>query len=316
VNRSEIDLSVVIPTFNEEDNVVPLYEELTAVLESQGVTYEIIFVDDGSKDQTFQRIHHVHERDARVKAVKLRKNFGQSAAMGAGFDHARGQVVVAMDADMQNDPHDIPKLLDELAKGYDVVCGWRWNRRDPLHKKVFSKFANRLRSLLTDEAVHDSGCSLKAYRRECLEDLELYGEMHRYIPALLSWKGYRVGEAKTNHRPRVKGKTKYNWRRLAKGFLDLILVTFWQKYSARPIHVFGGLGLILGIAGIALGAYLSIERLFYHHSLADRPMLLLAVLMVVVGIQFVVSGVMADIMVKVYFGQKERKHYLVERWLE
>jgi glycosyltransferase involved in cell wall biosynthesis len=313
---ARLDLSVVIPTFNEEENIVPLYEELTEVLQGQSETYEILFVDDGSTDQTFLRIHGLHEKDNHVRAVRLRKNVGQSAAMLAGFDHARGHIVVTMDADQQNDPHDIPKVLDELAKGYDVICGWRWNRKDTLPKKATSKVANRLRNLLTDEPVHDSGCTLKAFRCESLEDLELYGEMHRYIPAMLSWKGYRIGEVKTNHRPRVRGKTKYNWKRLSKGFLDLLLVTFWQKYSARPIHVFGGLGLILATAGIILGAYLSWERLAYNHPLANRPMLLLAILMVLVGVQFVVSGVMADIMLKIYYGQNDRKHYLVERIIE
>ena len=313
-NESRIDISIVVPTFNEEDNVVLLYEELTEVLHDQGKDYEIIFVDDGSTDETFGRLRDVHERDAHLKVVKLRKNFGQSAAMTAGFDHARGDIILTSDADLQNDPHDIPKLVKELEdNGYDCVSGWRWDRKDSLPKRIFSKFSNWLRRQLTDEAIHDSGCTLKAYKRECLHDLELFGEMHRYIPALLSLKGYKIGEVKVAHRPRTRGKTKYNWRRLIKGFLDLLLVTFWQRFSFRPIHIFGGLGLILGLVGIALGLYLVIERMFFGMRLGDRPVLLLAILLVVIGVQFIVSGVLADIMLKIYYGQNNRKNYVVEK---
>lgn len=316
-SNSSIDISIVVPTFNEEDNVVLLYEELTEVLHDQGKNYEIIFVDDGSTDETFGRLRDVHERDAHLKVVKLRKNFGQSAAMSAGFDYAQGKVVITSDADLQNDPRDIPKLVEELKdNGYDVVSGWRWNRKDSLPKKMLSKFSNWLRRKLTDEAIHDSGCTLKAYKRECLHGLELYGEMHRYVPALLSIKGYKIGEVKVTHRPRTRGKTKYNWRRLSKGFLDLLLVTFWQRFSFRPIHIFGGLGLISALVGIALGLYLVIGRMFFDMSLMNRPLLLLAILLVVIGVQFVVSGVLADIMLKIYYGQNSRKNYVVERVIE
>lgn len=316
-NNSSIGISIVVPTFNEEDNVVPLYEELTEVLQYQDKEYEIIFVDDGSTDETFTRLQAVHEKDPHLKIVKLRKNFGQSAAMTAGFDHAQGKVVITSDADLQNDPQDIPKLVNELEdNSYDVVSGWRWNRKDSLPKRMFSKFSNWLRGKLTEEHIHDSGCTLKAYRHECLHDLELYGEMHRYIPALLSLKGYRIGEVKVAHRPRTRGKTKYNWRRLVKGFLDLLLVTFWQKFSFRPIHVFGGLGLISALVGIGVTIYLIIDRFFFHKELADRPLLMLAILMIIIGIQFIVSGILADIMLKIYYGQNNRKNYVVEKVIE
>ena len=312
----EVDLSIVIPTYNEGGNVVPLHDELSKVLGGVGSDYEIIFVDDGSTDGTFQKLQALHAKDKRVKVIRFKKNFGQSAAMTAGFDYAHGEVIVTMDADLQNDPADIPSLLQELDNGYDVVCGWRQDRKDSTSKRGFSRFSNWLRRRWTGESLHDSGCSLRAYKNRCLNDLELYGEMHRYIPALLLWKGYEIGEVKVTHRPRIRGKTKYDWQRLLKGFLDLLLVTFWQRYSLRPMHIFGALGLLLAIAGIVLGGYLGVERIFFGVGLADRPLLLLAILMVIVGIQFIVFGVLADIMIRVYYGQGGRKNYTIEKVIE
>jgi glycosyltransferase involved in cell wall biosynthesis len=311
-----MDLSIVIPTYNEEKNVSLLHDEISMALQNMAAPYEIIFVDDGSSDGTFKALKEIRGRDNRVRVVKFKRNFGQSAAMAAGFAHARGDTVVTMDADMQNDPADIPLLLEELNKGYDVVCGWRHKRKDSISKKLFSLFANGLRRRLTGAVIHDSGCSLRAYRKECLKNLELYGEMHRYIPAILSWRGYRIGEVRTNHRPRAHGKTKYGYQRLIKGFLDLILILFWQKYSMRPIHLLGGSGLLLAAIGVLLGLYLGIDRLAFGHALADRPLFLLAILMIIVGIQFMVFGVMADIMIRIYYGQGDRKHYTIEEVLE
>jgi glycosyltransferase involved in cell wall biosynthesis len=313
--KNKAVLSIIIPTYNEEANVIPLTDELSSVLSRMGLEYEIIFVDDGSRDKTYQRLQLLHTRDCRVKIIKFRRNFGQSAAMAAGFDYALGDVIITLDADLQNDPADIPDLLKELDKGYDVVCGWRYNRKDTVPKKLFSKISNWLRRRFTSEPIHDSGCSLRAYKKECFHDLELYGEMHRYIPAILSWKGYRIGEIKAMHRPRAKGQTKYNWKRLPRGFLDLLIVTFWQRYAMRPIHIFGGIGLLLSLAGIGLGIYLSFEKLIGGQGIGDRPILLLAVLMLIVGIQFIVFGVLADIMIRIYYGQHERKSYTVERFL-
>lgn len=281
-----------------------------------GKEYEIIFVDDGSSDKTFEELKSLHEKDKRVRVIKLRRNFGQSAAMSAGIEHARGKVIITIDADLQNNPADIPLLLEELEKGYDVVSGWRHNRHDPLSKRLFSKLANFIRGKLTTESIHDSGCTLKAYRADSLKDLELYGEMHRYIPAILSWKGYKIGEVKVAHRPRIHGKTKYSWQRIIKGLLDLILITFWQRYSLRPMHVSGGLGLILATAGTVLGGYLGIQRIFFDHDLADRPLFLMAILMVIVGIQFISFGVLADIMIRVYYKQAGRKTYVIEDLVE
>lgn len=311
-----MDLSIVIPAYNEEDNLAALHKELSDVLGSIGSECEIIFVDDGSTDSTFPTLQALHAQDPRVKVVRLRKNFGQSAAMSAGFERAQGETVVTMDGDLQNDPADIPSLLSSLEGGCDVVCGWRHRREDSLSKRVLSQFANWLRRRWTGESIHDSGCSLRAYRNGCLKDLELYGEMHRYVPALLSWKGYKVGEVPVRHRPRTKGKTKYNYQRLPKGFLDLLLVTFWRRYSLRPVHVFGGLGLLFAVSGVGLGLYLVVERVFFGVGLADRPLLLLAILLAILGIQFVVFGVLADIMIRVYYGQGDRRNYTIETIIE
>jgi glycosyltransferase involved in cell wall biosynthesis len=307
-------ISVVIPFYNEEDNIEPLYEQLTGVSGSSNYDFEIIFVDDGSTDKTYENMLKIREKDERVRLIKFRKNFGQSAALKAGFDHAKGNIVISMDGDLQNDPADIPVLLEMIEnEDWDVVCGWRAERKDSVSKKAFSKVANVIRRNITGDFIHDSGCTFRAYRNECVKDLDLYGETHRYIPAILLWKGYRIGEVKVKHHQRKYGVTKYNWRRIAKGFLDLIVISFWQRYSVRPIHVFGGLGLLLSVSGSLLGGYMGIERLFFGRSLSDRPLFLLGVLMMIIGVQFIVSGILADIMIKIYYGQNERKNYLIEK---
>lgn len=310
-------ISVIVPFYNEEDNIEPFYEQLSNTLKDLKREYKIIFVDDGSTDNTFKNMLKAKEKDENVRILKFRKNFGQTAALKAGFDHSEGNIAISMDGDLQNDPADIPKLIEKIEKeDYDVVCGWRADRKDTFSKKITSKFANLLRKMTTGETIHDSGCTFRAYRNLCVKNLDLYGETHRYIPAMLSWKGYRIGEVKVKHHPRKYGKTKYGLQRLAKGFLDLIVISFWQKFSARPIHVFGGLGLLLSITGGLLGAYMGIERLFLGRGLSDRPLFLLAILMVIIGVQFIVSGILADIMLKVYYGQNERKNYLIERVVE
>ncbi len=307
-------ISVVVPFYNEEENIEPLHTELSDVLKSLNREYSIFFVDDGSTDNTYKNMLKVCEKDNKIKIIKFRKNFGQSAALKAGFDHAKGNIVISMDGDLQNDPADIPKLIEKIEnEDYDVVCGWRADRKDPISKKITSKFANRLRKMTTGEVIHDSGCTFRAYRNECIKGMDLYGETHRYIPAMLLWKGYRIGEVKVKHHPRKYGKTKYSWKRISKGFLDLIVISFWQKFSVRPIHVFGGLGLLLSISGTILGGYPGIERLLFGRALSDRPLFLLAILIVIIGVQFVASGILADIMCKLYYGQNERKNYLIEK---
>jgi glycosyltransferase involved in cell wall biosynthesis len=309
-----VDISVIIPTYNEEENVEELYKELKTVISSLKLNFEIIFVDDCSTDTTNQRLLELHTQDPIIKIIKFRKNFGQSAAMKAGFDNARGRLIITMDADLQNDPHDIPMMIEKIEKeNFDVVCVWRYNRRDPALKKAVSKLANRFRSILTGETIHDSGCTLRIYKREAIQDIELYGELHRYIPAMLLWKGYQIGEIKTNHRQRVYGKSKYNWKRLTKGFLDLLVIAFWQKYSFRPMHIFGGSGLIMGFAGLFITAYLILEKLLFGTGLSERPLFLIGILLIIVGVQFLAIGLLADIMLKVYYGQNQRKSYLIEK---
>lgn len=313
----DVELSVVIPAYNEEESVELCYREITDALEPLGINYEIIFVDDGSTDLTFKKLYDLSKNDEKLKVIKLRKNFGQSAALRTGLDNAIGRIIVTMDADLQNDPKDIPKLLERLEdENLDVVCGWRFDRKDPLSKKLSSKFANRLRKKFTGETIHDSGCTLRAYIKESTEDLELYGELHRYIPAMLSLKGYQIGEVKTNHRERKYGRTKYNWERIVKGSLDLLVITFWKKYSLRPIHVFGSMGIVLSFLGVIVSVYLVILRLLYGIAITDRPLFTVSIVSLVIGIQFIIMGILADIMVKVYYGLNGRKNYLVERIVE
>lgn len=309
-------ISIVVPFYNEEENVLPLYEEISESIGPLNEDFEIIFVDDGSTDSTYRTMADLSKKDDRLKVIKFRSNFGQSAALKAGFDNSKGDYVITLDADLQNDPHDIPAMIDKIkTEDYDVVCGWRFNRKDAGSKKLFSKFANFLRNHLTSEQIHDSGSTFRIYKKECTQDLELYGELHRYIPAMLSWKGYRIGEIKTNHRERLHGKTKYNYKRLIKGFLDLIVITFWQKYSLRPIHIFGGLGMTMGILGGLITTYLVFMRLVYGVGLADRPLFTAGVFAIIIGIQFFTLGILADVMVKVYYSQNGRKNYLIERTL-
>lgn len=315
IQNSDI-VSVVIPAHNEEDSIPRLVKSLESVLEHIGKDYELLFIDDGSSDKTFSVLKEQQEANHHIKIIKFRRNFGQSAALAAGFHHTKGGTVVSMDSDLQNDPIDIPLLLDKLNQDYDVVCGWRFDRKDQAAKKLFSKFANALRKVLTGDEIHDSGCTLRVYKREAVADLELYGEMHRYIPAMLSWKGYKITEVKVHHHSRQYGRTKYGWRRILRGFLDLLVVSFWQKYSSRPIHIFGGLGILLTIFGLVIGGYLGIERILYNASLADRPLFTLSILMVVLGTQFILSGILADIMLRTYYNQKGNKNYLIESILE
>ncbi len=310
-----MEISVVIPILNEEKNIRLLYDELKGVLDSLKKKYEIIFVDDGSADGSYDEMKRIHESDKNVKAIKLRKNFGQSAALQAGFDYCSGEIVVSMDSDLQNDPHDIPKMMLEM-NGVDYVCGWRKKRRDSFSKKIMSRIASMIRRPFIGTKLHDFGCTLKVYKKECVKDLELYGEMHRYIPPLLDWKGYRSIEVEVNHRNRKNGKTKYNWKRMFKGFMDMINVWFWQKYSLKPLHIFGGLGIISGLIGIVGGLSAFYLKYFHKVDLSNTALPLFAVFMVMLGVQFMISGILADIAVKNYYSQNKRKPYNVREVLE
>lgn len=307
-----MELSIIIPVYNEENNVAILHSELINVLNSLKKKYEIIFVDDGSTDKTLENLCKLKK----VKIIKLRRNFGQTAALLAGINNANGKVIITLDGDLQNDPSDIPKLLEKLDKGYDVVSGWRRNRQDKISKKFFSFVANRLRRILINERIHDSGCSLKVYKKECFNDIDLYGEMHRYIPALLGWKGFRITEVQVNHRYRKHGKTKYGFSRVLKGFLDLLNILFWRKFSNRPLHLFGGFGFLMSFIGALFLSILIILRFFGKISLGQSQLPLLAVLLIVLGVQFFVSGLLADIAVKNYQNTRNNKSSNIERIIE
>ncbi len=314
---ARVELSLVIPAYDEEASIPHLYGELKDVLKKMGVPYEVIFVDDGSSDNTFEILKEIHSKVKNMKIIKLKRHFGQSGALQAGFDSAKGNYVVSMDSDLQNDPKDVRFLLKEIKRGgYDIVCGWRFKRQDPFLKKLFSKIANWLRRKLTGEEIHDAGCTMRIYKKNCLKDVEIYGELHRYISALLFWKGYKIGEVKVKHRKRKFGKTKYDWERIVKGFLDLLFILFWHKYSLRLSHIFGGLGLALGFTGLILSAYLCILKLLFGIGLLKSTIFLIAMLFVLTGLQLFAFAVLADIMIRTYYSKSERKRYSIEKILK
>ena len=307
-------ISIVIPVYNEHENITPLYESIEHAL--HGLEYEIIFVDDGSTDESYHTIRELHERDGRIKCVRLARNFGKTAALTAGFEMAQGDIIVTMDGDLQNDPGDIPGMIAMLEE-YDAVSGWRHDRKDPLlSKKVPSRISNRLSRWLTGLPIHDFNCGLKAYKKETLEGLELYGEMHRYIPAILTWKGYTVGEMKVKHHERKHGESKYGFSRLLRGLLDLINFKFWAGYSTRPLHFFGAVGLVLFVAGFFADLYLVMLKLLYGENLSERPLLLLGMLLMIIGFQIFMIGFLAEIMVRNYYSSSGKKIYTVREKLE
>jgi glycosyltransferase involved in cell wall biosynthesis len=309
-------LSVVVPVYNEEESIPQLYERLTAELSALGVGYEIIAVDDGSRDASFKLLRELAEGDPRLRVVRFRRNFGQTAAFSAGFDRARGEVVVTIDADLQNDPADIGRLLAKMDEGYDVVSGWRERRQDPfINRRLPSMLANRLISWSTGVHLHDYGCSLKAYRSEVVRGIRLYGELHRFIPAIASWQGVEVAELPVNHRARQFGKSKYGISRTIRVVLDLLTVRFLLSYGTRPMQIFGLLGLIATMLGVVVGAYLSWIKLAYGAAIADRPLLLLAVLLIVLGVQFVSLGLIGELIVRTYYETQQKPIYVVREEL-
>jgi glycosyltransferase involved in cell wall biosynthesis len=306
------EVSVVIPLYNEADNVDDLHRQLTASLEGFGRSYEIVLVDDGSRDSTLERLLAIEGRDPRVRVLRLRRNFGQTAAFSAGFDHARGRVVVTSDGDLQNDPADIPALVAKLDEGYDMVCGWRRRRQDPVSKRLPSWFANRIISWATGVYLHDYGCSLKAMRAEVVKNLRLYGEMHRFIPAVASWMGVSLAEMPVNHRPRTRGTSKYGLGRTLKVLLDLFTVKFLLAYGTRPAHLFGLMGLAFGAAGGGILAYLAYIRLFADTPIGGRPLLLLGALLFLTGVILVNFGLVAELLVRTYHESQGKPTYVVK----
>jgi glycosyltransferase involved in cell wall biosynthesis len=311
-----LDLSIIIPIYNEEENIRPLYEQLKVALQGQGLSYEIITVDDGSSDNSFGILKELHRQDTHLKVIRFRRNFGQTAAFAAGFDQSQGEVVVTMDADLQNDPADIPVLLKKVAEGYDVVSGWRMDRKDPfLSRRLPSKIANWLISQVTGVHLHDYGCSLKAYRREVIQGVQLYGELHRFIPALASWMGVSVTEIPVQHHPRRFGKSKYGISRTIRVILDLITVRFLLSYSTRPIQIFGGVGLLsLGIGG-GLGVYLTFVKLVLGQDIGTRPLLQLAILLMVSGLQLISMGLLGELVVRTYYEALGKPIYVLREVL-
>lgn len=314
--KNDVELSMVVPVLNEQNNIRTLYEEIQQAL-TERHSYEVIFVDDGSTDESFSVMAELHKSDRGVRVIRFRTNFGQTAAMSAGFAYARGHIVIPIDADLQNDPADIPKLLAKLDEGYDIVSGWRRQRHDnTLTRRIPSKAANWLIRKITGINIHDFGCTLKAYRREVLEETRLYGEMHRFIPALAGWAGARVGEVVVNHRPRKAGAAKYGLGRTFKVVLDLITVKFLASFSTKPIYIFGGLGILSAVGAGLSGLAVLYQKFFSNLSMNRNPLLLLTVLLVTASIQFILMGLLAEILVRTYHESQNRPTYVIREILE
>jgi glycosyltransferase involved in cell wall biosynthesis len=306
-------ISVVVPLFNEEENIPELHRRVKSALESTGEGFEVIYVDDGSTDATLSLLQEIQSKDGSVVVVSFRRNFGQTAAFAAGFDYARGDVVITLDGDLQNDPDDIPRLL-EAIKDSDIVSGWRKRRKDPfLSRRLPSIIANRLISWVTGVKLHDYGCSLKAYRRDVVKNLNLYGEMHRFIPAVADWYGVKIAEVETTHHPRLRGKSKYGISRTMKVVLDLITVKFLQSFSTKPLQFFGPMGLVSGMGGFLISLYLSVGKVFYGRDIGGRPLLLLGVLLIIVGIQFIGMGLLGEMLVRVYHESQKKPIYVTKK---
>jgi len=307
-------LSVIIPFFNEEENVLPLYQRLLPVLQGLGRSYEIIFVDDGSRDGTAAALRRLAEEDPQLKVIELLRNFGQTAAMMAGIDSAAGEILVSMDGDGQNDPADIPSLLAEIDRGFDTVSGWRVDRKDhALSRRLPSQVANRLISWLSGVHLHDYGCSLKAYRRDVIKNVNLYGEMHRFIPIYTSWYGGRISEIPVRHHARMAGRSKYGLSRIAKVLLDLMVVLFLERYLTKPIYLFGGFGLVC-LAG-ATGSFLWMLwlKLVEGKSFITTPLPILTAVMGVTAVLSILMGLLAELMIRTYYEAQNKRAYIIRR---
>ena len=311
-----MELSIVIPVFNEEENIAPLVHEIDRVLAPSQKSYEIVVVDDGSKDGTFAALRGLFKQSERLKIVRLKRNFGQTAALAAGLDHAEGEIIILMDGDGQNDPADIPLLLSKIDEGNDLVAGWRHKRKDPLlSRRLPSLIANRLISWTTQVKLNDYGCTLKAMRKDLAKSLRLYGEMHRFIPAIAYERGGQIAELKVNHRPRLRGASKYGITRTLRVVLDLLTVKFLVSYSTRPAHVFGPIGVVCGLAGFVFALYLTVQKFVYDLDIGGRPLLLLSILLIFIGIQFITMGLLGEMLARTYHESQNRPVYVVgEIW--
>jgi glycosyltransferase involved in cell wall biosynthesis len=307
-----MELSIVVPVFNEEENVEPLVVEICGALAPLKKSYEIIAVDDGSRDGTFAVLRRLQRCDPALNVIHLKRNFGQTAALAAGLAYASGDVVVLMDGDGQNDPADIPALLAKIQEGNDMVVGWRFNRQDPfLSRRLPSMTANRLISWTTKVKLHDYGCTLKAMRKDIAKGLRLYGEMHRFIPAIAYERGAQIAELKVNHRPRLRGTSKYGITRTLRVVLDLLTVKFLSSYSTRPAHVFGPIGIFSGGAGFLIALYLTAQKFIYDADIGSRPLLLLSILLIFIGFQFVTMGLLGEMLARTYHESQDRTVYVI-----
>jgi dolichol-phosphate mannosyltransferase len=292
-------ISIVIPLNNEERSIALLYDELDAALQPLAEEWEAVFVDDGSTDGSFAALTRLHAGHDNVRVIRLRRNFGKATALATGFDNARGETIVTLDGDLQDDPAEIPRLLAKLDEGYDLVSGWKTHRRDPLRRRIPSRIFNWVTGRVSGLRLHDMNCGLKAYRAEVVHGMRLYGELHRFIPVLAHYRGFRATELPVNHRPREHGRSRYGVERYVRGFLDLLTVSFIGRYRHRPLHLFGGLGLVLGTIGFVVLTYLTILKAL-GHAIGDRPLLTLGVLLVVVGLQFFSLGLISELLTSQY----------------
>jgi len=311
------ELSVVIPVRNEAPALKELHRELTQTLSAWGRSYELIVIDDGSTDESFDLLARLQAADPRLRVIRFRRNFGQTAAFAAGFDHARGRVIVTSDGDLQNDPRDIPRLVEMLEQGSDIVCGWRKDRKDPFFsRRLPSLVANKVISIATGVRLHDYGCSLKAFRAEVIKPLKLYGEMHRFLPAIASEQGVTIAEAVVDHRPRRHGRSKYGISRTVRVILDLLTVKFLLSYSTRPLQIFGLMGLGMGLLGLAITGYLAYVRLIGEQSIANRPLLFFGGLLVISGLQLVTVGLLAELQARTYHESQNKPTYVIREILD
>lgn len=293
------DVSIVVPVYEEAASLPELAEELRMVCEAQGYMFEVWLIDDGSKDDSWAVISRLHEQDPRFAGVRLRRNYGKSAALAVGFARARGRYVVTLDADLQDDPAEIPALIALLEQGYDLVSGWKKKRQDPLSKTIPSRFFNFVTRKLSGIPLHDFNCGLKAYRQEVVKTVRVYGELHRYIPLLAYWEGFsRITEKPVHHRPRKYGRTKFGLERFVRGFLDLITVLFLTRFMSQPMHFFGSFGVLAFLAGLAISFWLTLEKLLWNQPLTNRPLLLLGVLMILVGVQMFTTGLLGELLIR------------------
>jgi glycosyltransferase involved in cell wall biosynthesis len=307
-------ISIVVPIYNERENIPSFIAALAAAMESTGEDYEVLLINDGSTDGSEALLDMLPEQDSKIRVIHFRRNFGQTAAMAAGFDHAAGSILVPLDADMQNDPRDIPAILAKLREGYDVVSCWRKDRQDAwLSRKIPSWLANKLISYISKVPLHDYGCTLKGYRREVVEHVRLYGEMHRFIPVYASWAGAKVTEIPVRHHPRTIGKSKYGLGRTFKVILDLITVKLLGSYSTKPMYFFGGIGLLSCTAGLLCSLFTLLDKYFNHVKAHNNPLLLLSIFLFIVGVQFILMGLIAELIMRTYFESQQKTPYIVRR---